>query len=72
MSKGAGHRVRIALVDDQALVLKGLSALLAEFADLEIALESLDAGQLLPTRSRGCRWTSSSATSACPGSTASA
>ena len=41
-----GRRVRIALVDDQALVLKGLSALLAEFADLEIALESLDA-QLL-------------------------
>lgn len=36
-------RVRIALVDDQALVLKGLSSLLAEFADLEIALESLDA-----------------------------
>src|SRR5690606_29915739 len=41
-----GQRVRIALVDDQALVLRGLSALLAEFADLEIALESLDA-QLL-------------------------
>lgn len=41
-----GRRVRIALVDDQALVLRGLSALLAEFADLEIALESLDA-QLL-------------------------
>ena len=39
--------VRIALVDDQALVLKGLSALLAEFADLEIALESLDAKLLL-------------------------
>lgn len=42
----ATRRVRIALVDDQALVLRGLSALLAEFADLEIALESLDA-QLL-------------------------
>ena len=39
--------VRIALVDDQALVLKGLSALLAEFADLEIALESTDARLLL-------------------------
>jgi DNA-binding NarL/FixJ family response regulator len=45
-SGDTGRRVRIALVDDQALVLKGLSALLAEFADLEIALESLDA-QLL-------------------------
>jgi DNA-binding NarL/FixJ family response regulator len=42
----AGRRVRIALVDDQALVLKGLSSLLADFAGLEIALESLDA-QLL-------------------------
>ena len=42
----AARRVRIALVDDQALVLKGLSALLAEFADLEIALESLDASLL--------------------------
>lgn len=40
-------RVRIALVDDQALVLRGLSALLGEFPDLEIALESLDA-TLLP------------------------
>jgi DNA-binding NarL/FixJ family response regulator len=39
--------VRLALADDQALVLKGLSALLAEFADLEIALESLDAKLLL-------------------------
>lgn len=43
---GTERRVRIALVDDQALVLKGLSALLAEFADLEIALESLDASLL--------------------------
>ena len=42
----AARRVRIALVDDQALVLKGLSALLAEFSDLEIALESLDASLL--------------------------
>lgn len=41
-----GRRIRIALVDDQALVLKGLSALLAEFSDLEIALESLDAQRL--------------------------
>ncbi len=45
-ARGAQRRVRIALVDDQALVLKGLSALLAEFADLEIALESLDASLL--------------------------
>jgi DNA-binding NarL/FixJ family response regulator len=44
--------VRIALVDDQALVLKGLSALLAEFADLEIALESLDAKLLLDALDR--------------------
>jgi DNA-binding NarL/FixJ family response regulator len=42
----AGRRVRIALVDDQALVLKGLSALLSDFADIEIALESLDAAPL--------------------------
>jgi DNA-binding NarL/FixJ family response regulator len=39
--------VRLALVDDQALVLKGLAALLGEFADLEISLESLDAKLLL-------------------------
>ena len=45
-ARGAQRRVRIALVDDQALVLKGLSALLAEFADLEITLESLDASLL--------------------------
>jgi DNA-binding NarL/FixJ family response regulator len=42
----AGRRIRIALVDDQALVLKGLSALLSDFADIEIALESLDAAPL--------------------------
>jgi DNA-binding NarL/FixJ family response regulator len=43
----SGAPTRIALVDDQALVLKGLSALLADFSDLEIALESLDAKHLL-------------------------
>jgi DNA-binding NarL/FixJ family response regulator len=48
----AGRRVRVALVDDQALVLKGLSALLAEFADLEIALESSDAQLLLESLDR--------------------
>jgi DNA-binding NarL/FixJ family response regulator len=48
----AGRRVRVALVDDQALVLKGLSALLAEFADLEIALESSDAQLLLDSLDR--------------------
>jgi DNA-binding NarL/FixJ family response regulator len=48
----AGRRVRVALVDDQALVLKGLSALLAEFADLEIALESSDAQLLLEVLDR--------------------
>lgn len=42
-----GAPIRIALVDDQAIVLKGISALLADFSDLEIALESLDAKQLL-------------------------
>lgn len=46
-SVAAPGRVRIALVDDQALVLKGLSALLTEFSDLEIGLESLDAALLL-------------------------
>jgi DNA-binding NarL/FixJ family response regulator len=39
--------VRIALVDDQALVLKGLSALLQGLAGIEIALEASDAEQLL-------------------------
>jgi DNA-binding NarL/FixJ family response regulator len=39
--------VRIALVDDQALVLKGLSALLQGLAGIEIALEASDGAQLL-------------------------
>ncbi len=40
-------RIRIALVDDQALVLRGLSALLGDFGDIEVALESTDAAQLV-------------------------
>lgn len=39
-------RVRIALCDDQALVLRGLSALLGDLG-IEIAIESTDAAQLL-------------------------
>ncbi|GAA4868142.1 response regulator transcription factor [Luteimonas vadosa] len=39
--------IRIALVDDQALVLKGLSALLADQPGIEIAYETTDAAQLL-------------------------
>ncbi len=39
--------VRIALVDDQALVLRGLSALLHGHAGIEVALEASDGGQLL-------------------------
>jgi DNA-binding NarL/FixJ family response regulator len=39
--------IRIALVDDQALVLKGLSALLQGLAGIEIALEASDGAQLL-------------------------
>lgn len=39
--------VRVALVDDQALVLRGLSALLHGYAGIEIALEASDAAQLL-------------------------
>jgi DNA-binding NarL/FixJ family response regulator len=39
--------IRVALVDDQALVLKGLSALLHGFRGIEIVLESLDAALLL-------------------------
>ncbi len=39
--------VRIALVDDQALVLKGLSALLQGVDGIEIALEASDGAQLL-------------------------
>lgn len=40
-------RVRIALVDDQALVLKGLSALLHGLDGIEIALEASDGAALL-------------------------
>jgi len=39
--------IRIALVDDQALVLKGLSALLNGLAGIEIAIEASDSAQLL-------------------------
>lgn len=47
MSGGGGRRpVRIALCDDQALVLRGLSALLADLG-VEIALEAPDAERLL-------------------------
>lgn len=42
----APHAVRIALCDDQALVLRGLSSLLADLG-VEIALETTDAEQLL-------------------------
>lgn len=42
----ANGRVRIALCDDQALVLRGLSALLGDLG-IEIAIESTDAQQLL-------------------------
>lgn len=39
--------IRIALVDDQALVLKGLSALLHGYAGIEVALEAGDGAQLI-------------------------
>lgn len=39
--------VRVALLDDQALVLKGLSALLQGYRGIDIVLESLDGAQLL-------------------------
>ena len=42
----AAHAVRIALCDDQSLVLRGLSSLLADLG-VEIALETTDAEQLL-------------------------
>ena len=42
----APHTARIALCDDQALVLRGLSSLLADLG-VEIALEATDAEQLL-------------------------
>lgn len=43
----AVRQVRIALADDQALVLRGLSALLAEFDDVQIVLEAQDGRALL-------------------------
>jgi DNA-binding NarL/FixJ family response regulator len=43
----AEHRVRIALADDQALVLRGLAALLAELHDVQIVLEAHDGRALL-------------------------
>lgn len=46
MSAPATRAVRIALCDDQALVLRGLSSLLADLG-IEIALESPDAERLL-------------------------
>lgn len=46
MNASATRAVRIALCDDQALVLRGLSSLLADLG-LEIALESPDAERLL-------------------------
>ena len=46
MSAPANRAVRIALCDDQALVLRGLSSLLADLG-VEIALESQDAERLL-------------------------
>ena len=46
MSASAARAVRIALCDDQALVLRGLSSLLADLG-VEIALECSDAERLL-------------------------
>jgi DNA-binding NarL/FixJ family response regulator len=46
VSAAATRAVRIALCDDQALVLRGLSSLLADLG-IEIALESQDAERLL-------------------------
>lgn len=46
MSAPANRAVRIALCDDQALVLRGLSSLLSDLG-VEIALESQDAERLL-------------------------
>lgn len=43
----ADARIRIALVDDQALVLKGLSALLHGLDGIEVALEADDGASLL-------------------------
>lgn len=47
MAEVSRKPVRIALVDDQALVLKGLSALLQGLDGIEIALEAGDGAQLL-------------------------
>jgi DNA-binding NarL/FixJ family response regulator len=47
----ANGRVRIALCDDQALVLRGLSALLGDLG-IEIAVESTDAERLLDALAR--------------------
>lgn len=44
--------VRFALVDDQALVLRGLSALLHGNAGIEVALEASDGGQFLAALSQ--------------------
>ncbi|WP_397574037.1 response regulator [Silanimonas sp.] len=46
MNRPEATRIRLALADDQALVLKGLSALLVDLG-FEIALESPDAERLL-------------------------
>lgn len=46
MTDAAPRRPRIALCDDQSLVLRGLSALLSDLG-IEIALESSDAARLL-------------------------
>lgn len=43
----ATARIRIALIDDQALVLRGLSALLGDFDDMEVVLEASDAEHVL-------------------------
>ncbi|MBL8243956.1 MAG: response regulator transcription factor, partial [Rhodanobacteraceae bacterium] len=47
MAEPIARAIRIALVDDQALVLKGLSALLHGFNGIEVALEAGDGAQLL-------------------------
>lgn len=47
LDASAEKAVRIALVDDQALVLKGLSALLNGLDAIEVALEASDGGQLI-------------------------
>lgn len=46
-SQPVARRIRIALIDDQALVLRGLSALLGDFDDFEVALEASDAALAL-------------------------